>query len=230
MAESTPWAPRGGQGSIIFHDSLWLVCGYNLADVWCSGDVRSWTLVQAGVPWDARYGQAAVAFHDTMWTMGGYDAIRSRFYNDVWWSTDGANWAQAVQHADWADRHFPAGVVYQDKIWLAGGTPNYSSGFNDVWYTTGLVGVEQVANNELGTTGGGACIVRGVLFLSASGEERMVNSALVDISGRRVIDLHPGANDVSALSPGVYFYRQTAGFASSVEAQVQTVRKVIIAR
>jgi hypothetical protein len=30
---------------------------------------------------------------------------------------------------------------------------------------------------------------------------------LLDISGRRVIDLLPGANDIRALVPGVYFVR-----------------------
>jgi hypothetical protein len=33
-------------------------------------------------------------------------------------------------------------------------------------------------------------------------------SALVDISGRRVMDLEPGENDIRRVSPGVYFLRQ----------------------
>jgi hypothetical protein len=33
---------------------------------------------------------------------------------------------------------------------------------------------------------------------------------LLDSSGRKVLDLHPGANDVRALAPGVYFVRDAA--------------------
>ncbi|MEO0051832.1 MAG: hypothetical protein ABIK11_04730 [candidate division WOR-3 bacterium] len=43
---------------------------------------------------------------------------------------------------------------------------------------------------------------------------------LVDITGRRVRELVPGANDVRGLTPGVYFIRSNAG----VE------RKVVIAQ
>jgi len=59
-----------------------------------------------------------------------------------------------------------------------------------------------------------AMIVRGCLLLSeAVGGERSAKSALLlDIAGRKVLDLHPGVNDVSRLSPGVYFV-QAAGAA-----------------
>jgi hypothetical protein len=73
-----------------------------------------------------------------------------------------------------------------------------------------------------------ATLVRGVLFLPPS--HLFPPSSLLSIDGRKVLELHSGANDVSRLSAGVYFCRQTAGFASSVEAQAQTLRKVIIAR
>jgi len=48
---------------------------------------------------------------------------------------------------------------------------------------------------------------------------------LMDISGRKVLDLHPGANDVRALAPGVYFVRE-----AQAQAQAQAVRKVVVAR
>jgi hypothetical protein len=46
---------------------------------------------------------------------------------------------------------------------------------------------------------------------------------LLDISGRRVLDLHAGANDVQTLVPGVYFVRE-----AQVQAQAQAVRKVLV--
>ena len=51
----------------------------------------------------------------------------------------------------------------------------------------------------------------------------MSRAALLDVSGRGVLDLHPGANDVRALPPGVYFVRMA-------EAQAQAIRKVVVAR
>jgi DNA-binding beta-propeller fold protein YncE len=64
-------------------------------------------------------------------------------------------------------------------------------------------------------------IIRGVLYLpdAVGGERSAVSAHLLDISGRKVLDLKPGPNDVRALAPGVYFVR---------EAQTQAVRKVII--
>jgi len=45
---------------------------------------------------------------------------------------------------------------------------------------------------------------------------------LLDVSGRKVLELHPGANDVRALAPGVYFVRE-----AQAQAQAQAVRKVV---
>jgi hypothetical protein len=45
-------------------------------------------------------------------------------------------------------------------------------------------------------------------------------ASLLDISGRKVLDLKSGANDVRALAPGVYFVRE----------EPQAIRKVIISR
>jgi hypothetical protein len=67
-------------------------------------------------------------------------------------------------------------------------------------------------------------VIRGVLFLPlASGVEREASSVLLDISGRKVMDLRPGANDIRHLAPGVYFMREA-------QAQAQAVRKVVITR
>jgi hypothetical protein len=50
-----------------------------------------------------------------------------------------------------------------------------------------------------------ATIVRGALHVPASNVLRGASCVLLDISGRKVLDLHTGANDVRALAPGVYF-------------------------
>jgi len=52
----------------------------------------------------------------------------------------------------------------------------------------------------------GASVVRGVLNLGVDSRQQTVDRAeLLDAAGRRVMELHAGANDVSRLAPGVYF-------------------------
>jgi len=66
-------------------------------------------------------------------------------------------------------------------------------------------------------------IVRGVLRMPSS--LLTPNCSLLAIDGRKVLDLHPGANDVRALAPGVYFLRE-----EQAQAQAQVIRKVIVTR
>jgi hypothetical protein len=77
-----------------------------------------------------------------------------------------------------------------------------------------------------------ATVVRGVLFLPSLGtrselSERnsvMSRAALLDISGRKVLDLKPGANDVRTLAPGVYFVH------SAIDNRQSKMIKVVITR
>ena len=50
-----------------------------------------------------------------------------------------------------------------------------------------------------------ATVVRGVLYLDTRPSSSPSTSCLLDVSGRKMLDLKPGANDVRALAPGVYF-------------------------
>jgi aminopeptidase N len=74
-------------------------------------------------------------------------------------------------------------------------------------------------------------IVRGVLELGRLGHDTDSRSGigscpahLLDIAGRKVMALQPGANDVSRLAPGVYFVRE------QLKHQAQEVRRVIVTR
>ncbi|HTW91565.1 MAG TPA: hypothetical protein VMH22_07630 [bacterium] len=69
----------------------------------------------------------------------------------------------------------------------------------------------------------GASVVRRVLNLEVGSRQHTAYRAeLLDVSGRKVMNLHSGANDVRALAPGVYFVRE-----AQVQAQAQAIRKVI---
>jgi len=59
-----------------------------------------------------------------------------------------------------------------------------------------------------------------------SRQQAVGRTELLDVSGRRVMKLKPGPNDVSWLSPGVYFVRGP----SAASRQPLAVRKVVLTK
>jgi len=70
-------------------------------------------------------------------------------------------------------------------------------------------------------------IIRGVLYVQRRPSSGPSTSCLLDISGRKVMDLKPGENGVCHLGPGVYFVRETH---AQAQAQAQAIRKVVITK
>jgi hypothetical protein len=66
-----------------------------------------------------------------------------------------------------------------------------------------------------------------VLGVVGSRENMAYRAELLDAAGQKVLDLHAGANDVSRLSPGVYFVRSEPSAASR---RPSAVGKVIVQR
>jgi len=81
-------------------------------------------------------------------------------------------------------------------------------------------GAEVTPNAELRATKCGPTVVHGVLYVAEASSHKPQAASLLDISGQEVMDLVPGANDVSVLAPGVYFVSERTG----------NVRRVVIAR
>jgi hypothetical protein len=52
-----------------------------------------------------------------------------------------------------------------------------------------------------------ASVVRGELRYEPTANSLQLTAPLLDISGRRVMELKPGFNDIRRLAPGVYFIR-----------------------
>jgi hypothetical protein len=76
-----------------------------------------------------------------------------------------------------------------------------------LWGRLGDVpGIEEASGGQTIPVAGGATIARGVLFVSGLAGSSP-SASLLDISGRKVMNLQSGANDVSRLVPGVYFVR-----------------------
>ena len=91
----------------------------------------------------------------------------------------------------------------------------------------GRGGVEESPKPQATSSKLGPTFVHGVLLLPRDmtelpgNSDRVPRPALLDAAGRKVLDLAPGANDVRALAPGVYFVH---------EAQAKAVRKIVVTR
>jgi hypothetical protein len=69
-------------------------------------------------------------------------------------------------------------------------------------------GVQETMSDEYGVISTAPTVIRGVLFLAEATSPKPQAANLMDAAGRKVAKLHKGANDVSALAPGVYFVRE----------------------
>ena len=72
-----------------------------------------------------------------------------------------------------------------------------------------------------------AAVVRGILLLDSRPSSSPSTSCLLDVSGRKVMDLNLGANDVRVLAPGVYFVR---GPEIEDGRPVAAIRKVVVTK
>jgi aminopeptidase N len=68
-----------------------------------------------------------------------------------------------------------------------------------------VTGVEESRKPQAASYKPQPTIVRGVLYLQGAQSPKPQASSLLDVSGRKVLGLVPGPNDISGLAPGVYF-------------------------
>jgi hypothetical protein len=127
------------------------------------------------------------------------DTILSNWYPDI--GVDSAGYVYVV----WSHGHSNMG-----EIWLSTNNP---------------AAIAEEPMQQPMSVQPSATVVRGMLVLGGNGDspsERedarysphfpvASRAALLDIGGRQVMDLKPGANDVRALAPGVYFVRKGPG-------------------
>jgi YVTN family beta-propeller protein len=111
----------------------------------------------------------------------------------------------------------------QNRTYVA----NLQSSTVSVIRDSAVTGIEESPKAQAPSHKLEATIVRGVLLLDAldSRQNTAYRANLLDIGGRKVMGLAPGANDVRALAPGVYFIRD-----AQAQAQAHVIRKVVVAR
>jgi hypothetical protein len=128
------------------------------------------------------------------------DTTLSSGYPDI--GADSAGHAYAV---------WPHGDDGQFRIWFATNNP---------------AGIAEQAQQPIGAQTS-ATVVRNFLLLpEATSRKPQAAGSLLDIGGRQVMVLKPGANDVRSLAPGVYFLRPASG----VEREASGVTKVVVTR
>jgi len=83
-----------------------------------------------------------------------------------------------------------------------------------VWVPN-TTGVEELAARPSSHRSSTITIVRGVLFLAETSSHQPQAAGLLDATGRRVLELQAGANDVSLLASGVYYVASGEGARST---------------
>ena len=132
--------------------------------------------------------------------------------------------AAAGSPADWA-LHIPQDIRPDDTVCAFCMTATATNtlqrvSLGMVWSQLVSVGVEEgrpTAHRRQPS----ATVARGVLLL----QDRTA-AELLDISGRKIMELNPGPNDIRHVAPGVYFVHQP----TADSGQLTAMRKVVIQR
>ncbi|MFO7676611.1 MAG: hypothetical protein R6X12_09895 [bacterium] len=111
----------------------------------------------------------------------------------------------------------------QNRVYVA----NYSDGTVSV-IRDSMTAMKESPESQAASYRRPQSVVRGVLQLQVDSRQHTAYGAeMLDISGRKVLDLQPGPNDVRVLAPGVYFLRSEP---SAVSGKPLVVRKVVVTR
>jgi hypothetical protein len=179
------------------------------------------TVIATGVsPGDVSLTSDAFGWAWACWTdSAGQVVLASYHAGDYWSSPETVALCQDGSNPQIASDEY--GRIH--CCWLAAGTGGLAS-IRSAYRLT-RPGVEEAMSNERGTPNISPTIVRGVLLLPVS--PFTIHTSLFDMTGRQVMALKPGANDVRALAPGVYFVREAR---TQGQAHAQVVRKVVVTR
>ncbi len=123
---------RDGAGLLSFHDTLWLLGGWNPTtrnkefvnattnQILFSTDGMKWDSVIIPIPWEQRHTAGYIVFKNKMWVIGG-DANQYHYQNDVWNSSDGRKWTKVTDSIPWGDRVLHYSFILKGKMWILGG-------------------------------------------------------------------------------------------------------------
>lgn len=128
-------------------------------------------------------------------------------------SAGNLRWLERYDRPSTYDEAYAITVSRQWNVYVGGRTSIENNGIDYQTLCYGAAGaVTERSTHDARRMMPGAAVIRGCLHLpEASGVQRSASRVLLDISGRKAIDLRTGANDVRGLAPGVYFVPTSAG-------------------
>ncbi|MBN2465517.1 SBBP repeat-containing protein [candidate division WOR-3 bacterium] len=139
-------------------------------------------------------------------------------------SAGNEQWLERFDMPSMFDEAYVVALNSQGTVFVGGRTDNDSTGID--YLTLAYTSVSAVAAEPkvaVRTPRAGPTIIRGVLRTGDRGPKTGDRAGLLDVSGRKVMELHTGANDVSRLSPGVYFVHSSwADLPSSIDKVIVT--------
>ena len=170
-------------------------------------------------------GGPAVCTDEYGWTWVSYfHYLESGYWRSFVRYDDGAGWSEPVAVFD-TTFAVVAMAAAHGRVWVLLGRKQESSTLSLTYVSSAWHPLAVAEPEMLGPHGGAhgrPTLVRGTLFLKAGELSPSGGAALLDATGRMVMELVPGANDVLRLAPGVYFVLLRACDRSPV------VRKVVI--
>jgi len=113
-----------------------------------------------------------------------------------------------------------AGSEYPDPDMLRANNYIHDCVYGDINIPVGIT----EKTGSIRSANSAATVIRGVLFLPSAASPELQAASLMNAVGRKVLTLHPGANDVGRLAPGVYFVRDEGPGVGNVGR----TRKVVI--
>jgi YVTN family beta-propeller protein len=120
-------------------------------------------------------------------------------------------------------RKVNVGATPTSLLWTPEQNLTFTSNWSDASVSVlrdSMPGLEETPSVEVRDAKPTPTVVRGVLRAGDRRQNTGYRAELLDAAGRKVMELHAGANDVSRLSPGVYFVRQATGDYSGTEKLV----------
>ncbi|HTW91928.1 MAG TPA: hypothetical protein VMH22_09490 [bacterium] len=132
-------------------------------------------------------------------------------------------WAESYAGDSGETEAYVLAVGSSSSVYVGARMGVSNEGMDYLTLNYGAAGAVMETPNAKVRTTHAATIARGILFLPAP--TFTLHSSLFSLSGQKVLDLNPGANDVSSLSPGVYFVRAAGGKLSAMNCHKVVIQK-----
>lgn len=178
-------------------------------------------------------GGPSVCTDEYGWTwVSYYHYLESGYWRSFVRYNDGTGWSEPLEGFDTSFAIVDMAVA-RGRLWALLGRKQESSAGSLLYYSSARHPSALAESGESELPSGvraGTTILRGALFLEGQGQRGEDGMVLLDAAGREAAVLVPGHNDLSRISPGVYFLREAVGETETGQYRRLAARKVVIQR